>query len=123
MEQHASPKRRDKCIMSHVKDPRHTLSDWKDCLRPHIDNIAIGLFLLSQLSSSQPYLFIRNVICYHFWIFIFNKTLQTKYHIAKKLISCPTEEAINYEQSPIPEALLSPSADADRNITPFTKLL
>jgi len=45
--------------------------------------------------------------------------------MANKLISCPTEGTINYTQYPIPEALLSPTADADadRNITPFTKIL
>jgi len=43
--------------------------------------------------------------------------------MANKLISCPTEGTLNYTQYPIPEALLSPSADADRNITPFTKIL
>jgi hypothetical protein len=43
--------------------------------------------------------------------------------MAKKLMSCPTDGAVNYTQYPIPEALLSPSADADHSITPLTKLL
>jgi len=43
--------------------------------------------------------------------------------MANKPISFSTERAIIYTQYPIPEALLFPSADADRNITPFTKIL
>jgi len=125
MEQHASPKRMDKPFMSHSKNPRRPLSDRMDCLWLRIENIAIKVFLLSPLSSSQPYLFIKNVICPFFWIFIFNTTLQIKYLMANKLISCPIEGTINYTQYSIPEALLSPTsdADADRNITPFTKIL
>jgi hypothetical protein len=122
MEQHSFPKSRKKHLMLHSKNPRRPLSDWKDCLWLGIKNIAIRIFLVSPLSSSQPYLFTRNVICF-LWVFIFNTILQTKYHVANRLISCATEETINYTQFPVPETLLSPSADADRNVTPFTKIL
>jgi hypothetical protein len=43
--------------------------------------------------------------------------------MANKPISCLTEGDINYKHYPIAEALLSPSAVADRSITPFTKIL